>query len=160
MNKFLKAGFKCTSCLYRKAQGLSKELTMKIDETQVELQAVKTSFDTQMKSLADMRNDFHKVLQTTKADIRINQERMEAKIEATGHEFQKQLKEVEAGAKHGRGTGTSMGKEKPPKFKGTTQWVGFQHQFQTVAKHDCWTHLKKSIYLIIALQGWAINVLH
>jgi hypothetical protein len=61
----------------------------------VDLQAVKTSFDMQMKSLqeilADMRNDLHEVLglmlqveaQTMKAELRINQERMESKIEAT-----------------------------------------------------------------------------
>jgi hypothetical protein len=61
----------------------------------VDLQAVKTSLDAWMKSLqeilVDTRKDLHEVLgltlqvkaQTMKADIRINQERTEAKIEAT-----------------------------------------------------------------------------
>jgi hypothetical protein len=86
-------------------------VTVKTDETQVVQQAVKTSLDTHMnslqKTLADMRNDLHKVLglmfqvevQKTKAEIRINKERMKAKIEATRHEFQIQLKEIESRAK-------------------------------------------------------------
>jgi hypothetical protein len=41
-----------------------------------------------------------------KAEIRINQERMEARTETIRREFQTQLKEVEAGAECGRGTGT------------------------------------------------------
>jgi hypothetical protein len=41
-----------------------------------------------------------------KAEIRINQERMEAKTEATRREFQTQLKGVVAGAERGGGTGT------------------------------------------------------
>jgi uncharacterized membrane protein len=40
--------------------------------------------------------------QTIKTEIRISQNRMEAKIEATRCEFQTHLKEVEAGAKRGR----------------------------------------------------------
>lgn len=83
---------------------------------------------------------------------------MEAKIEVTQPEFQKQLKEVEARAKRGRGTGTSISMEK---FEGTTtSWATYRHQFQTIAKHDCWTHLKKYTYLITALQVLATNVLH
>jgi hypothetical protein len=50
--------------------------------------------------------------QRMKAEIRISRERMEAKTEAIWLEFQTQLKEVEAGAERGRGTGT--GAEKPP----------------------------------------------
>jgi hypothetical protein len=61
----------------------------------VDLQAVKTSLDAWMKSLqetlVDTRNDLHKVLgltlqikkQTIKADLRVNQERTDAKAEAT-----------------------------------------------------------------------------
>jgi hypothetical protein len=51
--------------------------------------------------------------QTIKTEMRIGQNMMEAKIEAIRCEFQTQLKEVEAGAKHGRGTGT-VGTAKPP----------------------------------------------
>jgi hypothetical protein len=63
--------------------------------------------------------------QALKAEIRMNQERVEAEIAATHHEFQTQLKEVEAEAKHGRGTGTSVGAAKQPKFDGTTTWAVF-----------------------------------
>jgi hypothetical protein len=98
----------------------------------VDLQAVRTSLDTRTKilqeTLADTRNDLHEELglilqfeeQTMKAESRINQQRMEAKIETTRHEFQTQLKEVEALAEYGRGTGNSVGTAKTHKFDGTT----------------------------------------
>jgi hypothetical protein len=54
------------SCVSQKAQGLCKELTKKAGETQVDLQAVKTSHHTWTKSLqeilADSRNDLHEEL--------------------------------------------------------------------------------------------------
>jgi hypothetical protein len=53
-----------------------------------------------------------------KAEIKISQERMEAKIEATRHEFQS--KAVKAGVERRRGTGTGVGAAKLPKFHGTT----------------------------------------
>jgi hypothetical protein len=56
---------------------------------------------------------------------------MEAKIEATRREFQTQLKGIEAGTKHRRGTA------KPPEFNGTTSWAVFQHQFKTKEEHNC-----------------------
>jgi hypothetical protein len=120
------------SCVHQKTQCLRKELTEKINETQVDLQAVKMPLDTQKSSLqetlADTRNDLYEELdlmfqvqaRTTKAEIRINEERTEAKTEATRRDFQPQSKEVEARAKRGRGTGTSEGAAKPPKFDGTT----------------------------------------
>jgi hypothetical protein len=55
-----------------------------------------------------------------KAEIGINHERMEAKIEATGHEFQTRLKEFEARDERGRGTGSGAGTAKPPKSNGAT----------------------------------------
>jgi hypothetical protein len=104
---------------------LCKELTEKIDETQVNLLAVKTSLDTRTKSLqetlADTKIDLHEEAWTMKAEIRINQERMEAKIEATRCKFQTQLKEVEAGAERERGIGTSA--VKLPKMDGAVQKV-------------------------------------
>jgi hypothetical protein len=36
----------------------------------------------------------------------------------------------------------------------------FRRQFKTVAEHNCWTRLKKSTYVITALQGHATDVLH
>jgi hypothetical protein len=54
------------------------------------------------------------------AEIRINQERMEAKTEATRREFQTQFKEVEAGVEYRRRTGTGLGAAKPQNFDGIT----------------------------------------
>jgi hypothetical protein len=74
-------------CVNQKTQSLRKELTEKIDETQVDFQAVKMPLDMQTKSLqknlADMKNDLHEEARAMKAEIRINQERIEDKIEAT-----------------------------------------------------------------------------
>jgi hypothetical protein len=49
-----------TSCVDQKTEGLHKELDEKIDETQMSLQAVKTSLQ---ETLADMRNDLGIMLQ-------------------------------------------------------------------------------------------------
>jgi hypothetical protein len=70
------------------------------------------------------------------------------------------LKEVEAWAKHGRGTETCVDTVKPPEFSGTTSWAVFQHQFKTIAEHTCWTRLEKSTHLVTTSQGHATNVLH
>jgi hypothetical protein len=71
-----------------------------------------------------------------KAEIKINEERMEAKIEATQREFQTQVKEIGggAGAERRRGTGTATGKAKPLKFDGTT---GLHHGPCSGAVQDC-----------------------
>lgn len=51
----------------KKTQGLHKELTEKIDETQVDLQAIRTSVDMQTQSLqetiTDIREHLHEELQ-------------------------------------------------------------------------------------------------
>jgi hypothetical protein len=99
----------------------------------IDLQAVKTSLNMWMKSLqetlADIRNHVHEELglvagQRTDSESsnRIIQKRMEARIEANHREFQTKLKELEAGAERGRGTGTSVGAAKPPKFDWTISW--------------------------------------
>jgi hypothetical protein len=59
---------------------------------------------------------------------------MEAKIEATEHEFQAQLKEVEARAERGR---TESSAAMPPKFFGTTSWAILRRQFEIEAEHNC-----------------------
>jgi hypothetical protein len=61
------------------------------------------------------------------------------------------LKEVKAGAEQERRTGTRAAK--PPKFDRTTSWTVFRLQFKAIAEHNCWTHMEKSTYSIIALQG-------
>jgi hypothetical protein len=95
-------------------------------------------------AIVNMRNNLHKQLglmlqveaQTKKAEIRINQERMEVNIKVTSCEFQTQLKEVKARVKGGRGTGTSTCTAKPTTFDGTTSWAVFWHQFKTVTEHN------------------------
>jgi hypothetical protein len=159
-------------CGDQKMQGLHKELTEKTDETQVDLQAVKTSInmwtgtlkgnimDTKKvfhKAIENTTNDLHKELDTMfqveatiiKPEIKINQESTKARIEGTQHESQTQSEKVEAGAKHERGTET--GAAKPPKFDMTTSWTMFRHQLEAMAEHNCWTNLEKSTYLITTL---------
>jgi hypothetical protein len=53
-----------------------------------------------------------------------------------------------------------MGMARPPKFYRAISWDVFQCQFETVAEHNCSTHLEKSMHLITTLQGCAANVLH
>jgi uncharacterized membrane protein len=126
----------------RRTQGLFKQLHEKIDETHVDLQEVRMSIDMYMRSpmdnmtqtkkdfhaaIVNTRNNLHEELslmlhvkaQTMKAERRIDQERMEAKIKATLGEFQTQLKETEARAEHKRGKGTGVGVAKPPKINRT-----------------------------------------
>jgi hypothetical protein len=75
-------------------------------------------------------------------------------------EFQSQLEEVVARAERGRGPGACASMALPPTFNGTTSWAVFRRHFETVAKHDHWTHQDKSAYLITALKGPAADVLH
>jgi hypothetical protein len=50
------------SCVDQKKQGFRKELVEKIDETQVDLQAIRTSVDTQTKSLLKTITDIRQRL--------------------------------------------------------------------------------------------------
>lgn len=59
-------------------------------------------------------------------------------IDTTQRGLEAKIVEVKAHAKSRRGTGTSAGTAKPPNFDGTTSWAIFWHQFETVAKHNCW----------------------
>jgi hypothetical protein len=90
-------------------------------------------------NVVDMRKDLHEELSLM---LQVKAQTTKALIQAIWHKFQTQLKEVEAQAECGRGTGSGM--VKPPMFDRTTLWAMFQHQFETVAKHNCWTHLEKS----------------
>jgi hypothetical protein len=101
------------SCVDHKTQGLRKELIQRIDKTQVDLQAVKTSLNTWTKGfqqaitttkvdLITELNLFHTEAQATRTQALTHQCNMEAKTEATRREFQSQL---EAGAEGGRGPG-------------------------------------------------------
>jgi hypothetical protein len=171
------------SCVDRKMHGLRKELTEKIDETLVDLQAVKAFIDTWIGRLkgdiTDTKTDFHKATENTRddlheeldsmfrveaeiihAEISIKKEIMEAKIEATLHEYQALLKEVGVVAGRGRGTETGTGSAKPPKFDLTISRVVFRRPFETVAEHNCWTRQEKCTYLITAFHGRSTDVLH
>jgi hypothetical protein len=153
------------SCVNQKTQGLHSELN-EIEETRVALQAVKTSLDLQTKSLqatlAETWNDLNEQLglmlqveaQTMKAEIKMNQERMETEIVVTRREFQ-----IKARAEHRRGTETGASAAKSPKFD-RTAWTIFWRQFETVAEHNCCTHHEKSTKLNTTLQGQAADVLH
>jgi hypothetical protein len=149
------------SCVDQKMQGLFKELNEKVDETQLDLQAVKTSLDTWRKnhqeSLADTRKDLHEELGLM---FQVEVKTVKALLETTQQKFQSQLDKVEARAEWGRGTGACASMVQPPKFDGTTSWAVFRCQFETVAEHNCWMSHEKSTYLITALQGWATDVLH
>jgi hypothetical protein len=47
----------------------------------------------------------------------------------------------------------------PPTFNGNTSWSVFRRQFKTITEHNHWSD-KKSTYLITALKGRAVDVLH
>jgi hypothetical protein len=105
-------------CVNQEMQVLRQELAENVDEIRVDLQAVKTSLDTRKNSLQETlavtRNNLHEELglrlqvhaDTMKAEIRINQERLEAKIETTRRKIYTQLKGVAARSERGRGKRT------------------------------------------------------
>jgi hypothetical protein len=62
------------------------------------------------------------------------------------------VEEIEAGAERRRGTGTSVGSGKPPKFDGTTSGAVFRRRFEIVAEHNCWTRQENSTYSITVFQ--------
>jgi tRNA U34 5-carboxymethylaminomethyl modifying GTPase MnmE/TrmE len=120
-------------------RGLCKELNKKIEETQVDLAAVKVSLDTQMRSLletiADMRKDLHEELDFM---TYVETQTTKALVEATLCEFHTQLKEAEARAEYGecQMTGTNVDMVKPCKFNESTSWTVFRCQFKTTAQHN------------------------
>jgi hypothetical protein len=106
-------------------------VTKKIHETQVYIEAKRMSIGTRTQSflgtITDTREHLHEELQ-------VNTQTTKALIEATQHKFQTQLKEVEAWAEHGTGTGTSAIAAKPPNFDGTTSWAVFWCCFKIVCR--------------------------
>jgi hypothetical protein len=136
------------SCIEHMTHCLRKEMTEKTDETQVNLRAEKESLDTRTKilqeTLTDTKNDFHEEARKMKAEIRINQERMEVNIEVTRRNFQTQLKDAEAGTERGIATRNAAGSVRPPKFDGTRAWAVFRRQFETVEEYNCGTRQEKS----------------
>jgi hypothetical protein len=77
------------------------------------LEAVKASLDMRTKSLQEILVDTKKYLhEELGLTFQVETQTTKSLIEATHHEFQTQLKEVEAPVERGRGTGTLRGRGK------------------------------------------------
>jgi hypothetical protein len=102
------------SCVGRKTQGHRKELTEKIDETQVGLQAIRTSVDTRTKSIpetiTDTREHLHQELSLM---IQVKTQMTKTIIDARQRALEAKIAEVEARAESGScqrtGTGAGLG---------------------------------------------------
>jgi hypothetical protein len=116
------------------------ELANKIDETQVDLQAIRMSVDTHTKNLletvTDTREHFHEKLGLM---IQGKAQMTKTLIDATLRVLEAKTAEVEERTEHGRGTGTGARAAKLPNFDRTQSWAVFQCQFETAADHNCWT---------------------
>jgi hypothetical protein len=161
-------------CVDPRTLGFRKELDKKFEETQVDLETVKT---TRTKSLlettADTRKDLHEKLGLM---IQIETQTTRTLVKDTRGELRMQLEQVEArdACKFSRyytaearselgscqRTGTGAGVAQTPKFDGLTSWAMFRPQFQTVAEHNGWTSYDKAAYLIAALDEPAAHIPH
>jgi hypothetical protein len=90
------------ACVDKRTQGLCKELNEKIEETQENLQTVKTSIDTWTGSLkvniTEAKKDFYEAKANTRNDLMLQVETQTTKalIEASLREFQAQLEEAKS----------------------------------------------------------------
>jgi hypothetical protein len=73
---------------------------------------------------------------------------------------QSQLEVVVARATRGREPGVCTSIAQTSIFNGTTSYVVFQRQFETIAEHNHWSPQGKSTYLVTALKGRATDVLY
>jgi hypothetical protein len=130
-------------------QSLQKELTEKIDKTQVELQEVEVSLSAQERKLQDdlatIRSDHLRDYDLTHVMIQATFNGTRSAIEATKREFQARLEVVEARAKQGRGPGVCANAAQLPTFDGTTSWAVFHRQFNTIAEYNHWSYKEKSM---------------
>jgi hypothetical protein len=94
---------------------------------QVETQATKTLVETMPHGLkakrAEVTDDFHQALETTRRGFKMQLAKVEAR--------------AERGACQKSETGASTAK--PPKFDGYTSCAVFRRQLGTAAEHNCWT---------------------
>jgi hypothetical protein len=103
-----------------------KELTKKIDETQVDLWAIKTSVDTRTKSLLETttytKEYLHEELDLI---IQVETQMMRTLVDTTWQGLRAKIAEVEAQAEcwSCQRTGTSVGMTQTPKFNGLMSWV-------------------------------------
>jgi hypothetical protein len=83
----------------------SRELTKKIDESQVDLHAIRMSVDTRTKSLLETVTDTREYLhEETDLTIQGMAQMMKTVIDTTRQGPKAKIVEVEAGAEHGIGT--------------------------------------------------------
>jgi hypothetical protein len=121
-----------------------KELTETIGKTQMVLQTVEVSLDTQARKLqenpevikADLTTDPNTVgieVKTIKKEALAQQHTLEDKMEANKRNFQARLGVVEA--RTGRRRKPTMGVSafQPPTFNGNKSWSVFRRQFQIIA---------------------------
>jgi hypothetical protein len=117
------------SCVDQKTQGLRKELTEIIDETQVDLQAIETSVDMWTKSLLETITDIRVHLQKELGlMIQVETQMTKIIIDTTGRGLMAKIAEVEVRAESGfcQRTGTGTGVAQTPKFDGSTSWAVFR----------------------------------
>jgi hypothetical protein len=116
------------ACVDQKTQGLSKEVTEKIDETHVDLQAIRSSVDMRTKSLLetikDAREHLHKELGPM---IQGETQMTKTLTDTTWRGLEAKRAETEARAQRRKGIGTGAGAAKPPKFNGTTSFALLRH---------------------------------
>jgi hypothetical protein len=97
------------SYVNRKTQGLCNKLTEKIDETQVDLQAIRTSINMQTKSLLEIITGIRENLPEELGLMIKGEAQMTKTLKDTMRRgLTAKIAEVEAQAKCERGTGTGM----------------------------------------------------
>jgi hypothetical protein len=115
-------------CVNRKTS-LCKELTEKIEKTQMELQAVEMSLDLQERKLQDnlatIRSDHLREYNLTHIKVQATINETHSEIEAIKREFHSRLEVVLTGAEWGRGPADCASTSQPPVFEGTTSWAVF-----------------------------------
>jgi hypothetical protein len=118
------------TCLNHETQSFQKELAEKIDKTQVELKAMKTTLDTRtenfQETLEDIRDDFITDLalidlaaKATRKEALAQQRIMEEKTEANKRDFQAQLEEAKAVVEQGNRPAACASATRPPIFNGS-----------------------------------------
>jgi hypothetical protein len=118
----------------------------RIRKLQEELTAVKFSLITNI-------NAVH-------TETEVTRKKTLANIEAARCKFPSQLEDVKVWAEHRREIQNGASTVKLLNFCCSSSLSVFRRQFDTIAKHNCWTCQEKSTHLIIALQGRATDVRH
>jgi hypothetical protein len=107
-------------------QGICKELVEKIDETQVDLQPMRTLSICKLETVTYTREHLYGQLGLI---IQGKAQMIKTLVDTTWQELKAKIAEVVAQANCRRGAGTSFGEVKPLKFDRTTSWTLLRHQF-------------------------------